>query len=105
MKKEDLAARIQAIGTCEDEAQRRTLLAEFQTDCEADYDNLANLQTQNQNLTADNENLRAANMKLFLRVGESKTEEQKKKDETGIEGSKKEPLKYENLFDEKGGLK
>lgn len=105
MKKSEFTDKIKAIGTCEDEVQRRTLLAELEEDAAKDYDELERLGTENQTLTTANESLRDANMKLFLRVGETKTEEQRKKDETGIEDREKEKKKFSDLFDEKGEFK
>lgn len=105
MKKSEFTEKIKAIGTCEDDVQRRALLAELEEDAAKDYDDLEILGTETQTLTTANEVLRDANMKLFLRVGESKTTEQIKKDETGIETQKKDKRKFEDLFDEKGGIK
>lgn len=101
MNKTDFISRIQAIGTCEDDSQRRTLLSDLQTDCESDYDRLENLETENTQLKTDKEDLQKANMKLFLKTTEKATPEEK----PGDEGDKVEPLKYENLFNEKGDLK
>ena len=105
MKKSEFADKIKAIGTCEDDVQRRTLLAELEEDAAKDYDELERLGTENQTLSTANETLRDANMKLFLRVGETKTEEQKKKDETGIDTKQNEKRKFSDLFDENGGIK
>lgn len=59
--------------------------------------------TNVQNLTADNENLRKANMKLFLRVGE--TEKETHKDEDKSDHSEEvKPVPFETLFNEKGEL-
>ena len=102
MNKTDFISRIQAIGTCEDDSQRRTLLSDLQTDCEADYDRLSNLEATNQQLESDKEELRQANMKLFLKT--TKAEEPTDKNSVN-KGDNDEPLKYENLFDEKGDLK
>ena len=101
MNKTDFISRIQAIGTCEDDSQRRTLLSDLQTDCETDYDRLENLETENTQLKTDKEDLQKANMKLFLKTTEKATPEEK----PGNEGDNEEPLKYENLFNEKGDLK
>lgn len=101
MNKTDFISRIQAIGTCEDDAQRRTLLSDLQTECETDYDMLENLVTENTQLKTDKEDLQRANMKLFLKTTETKTPEEK----PGEEGSDTESLTYENLFNEKGDLK
>lgn len=102
--KDEIQALIQSIGTCEDEVQRREDLASLSEEFTSLYDTNETLTTTNQQLTADKESLRQANMKLFLRVGEEKTEEEI---ETNIYGNKpeKEKLKFDDLFDEKGGLK
>lgn len=99
MKKEDLRTRIQAIGQLQTVEEMRTQLATFQTDLETDYDERDELQATNQNLTTDMENLRKTNMALFLQIGNKK-----EPDKTGLEPAS-EDLKYENLFDDKGGLK
>lgn len=98
MDKVTLMERITAIGSCEDEAERRELLTQLGEDAGKDYDRITELETQNGQLTSDNENLRSANMKLFLRVGDHKAED--KKDSDGVE--KRE---FKNLFNEKGGIK
>lgn len=57
-------------------------------------------------LESDNEILRSANMKLFLQVGSPVTEvkpKETKPNETPNNDDAAE-LKYENLFNEKGGL-
>lgn len=103
MNKTDFISRIQAIGTCEDDAQRRTLLSDLQSECESDYDALANFETENTQLKKDKEDLQKANMQLFLRTTTPAT--QPADNNSGSEGDNDEPLKYENLFDEKGDLK
>ncbi len=99
MDKVEINNRIQAIGQCEDASQRLELLAKFQEDLEPDYERLTDLETQNSQLSSDNEDLRSANMKLFLRIGEQK-------------GPAKEPFEdekpkreFKNLFNEKGSIK
>ena len=99
MNRQEHSERLQAIGTCEDEAERRELIAQLIDDAGADYDNHASVTAERDQLLQDNENLRAANMKLFLRVGDHDEPEDKPGDKP------KEKLKFENLFDEKGGLK
>lgn len=98
MDKTTLISKITEIGTCEDEATRRELLTQLQEEAGSDYDRLAQLETDNTNLTNDNESLRSANMKLFLRVGESRTPE----DEIDPPKTKRE---FKDLFNEKGGIK
>ena len=103
MNKNDFISRLQAIGTCEDDVQRRTLLSELQTECETDYDRLETLETDNAQLNKDKEDLQKANMQLYLRTTTPVT--QPTQNNSGSEGDNDEPLKYENLFDEKGDLK
>lgn len=106
MEKADFLNIIDEIGTCEDEVQRRELLAGMRDDVSAIFDSNSDLTEKNTNLEADNESLRAANMKLFLRVGDSsKTPEETLKDKTGIDNQPRERLKFNDLFDEKGGIK
>lgn len=101
MNKTDFISRIQEIGTCDDDSQRRTLLSDLQTECESDYDRLDNLVTENTQLKTDKEDLQKANMKLFLKTTETKPHEEP----IVNKGDNEEPLKYENLFNEKGDLK
>ena len=105
MEKQEFLNRITAIGSCDDDAQRRELLTQLSEDASKDYDNLATLTETNQTLLNDNETLRSANMKLFLRVGEEKDPDARKKDDTGIDGKKTEKRSFTNLFNEKGGIK
>lgn len=100
MKKDEFIQQIQAIGTCENEADRRTMLSELQEHVTADYDQLETLTNSNKQLTDDNENLRKSNLQLFLKIGSKN-----KPEETGLETEPEKDLKYENLFDENGGLK
>ena len=98
MDKAEFLAKIQEIGTCEDDATRRTMLTDLQ-------DGITNVFDQNEQLTEDNQkqkekinSLYEDNMKLFLRVGEDKQPEDLPKDP--------EPkLSFENLFNEKGEIK
>ena len=104
--KEDFLTAVTAIGTCEDDVQRRELLASLQNETAELFDSHDTLTKSNANLTADNEKLRNANMSLFLQIGANKTPEQQQRDSTGIESHEnKAPRKFEDLFDEKGGIK
>lgn len=105
MEKQEFVNRLTAIGTCEDETHRRELIAQLTEDASTDYDNLATLTATNETLQNDNESLRSANMKLFLRLGEEKDDAQRKKDNTGIDDKPKEKRKFSDLFNEKGELK
>lgn len=101
MDKVEFQRIIKEIGTCEDEATRREMLTALDEQTSSIFDSVDQLTTQNKTLNEDNEALRSANMKLFLRVG-GRTQEDVKKDENHNEPEK---LKFEDLFNEKGGLK
>lgn len=103
MDKESLISKITEIGTCEDETARRELLTALQEDVCKDYDELSATKQANENLTKDNETLRSANMKLFLRMGEHKTPGELAKSKGLDEPETKKEFK--DLFDEKGNLK
>jgi hypothetical protein len=93
--------RITAIGSCEDDVERRSLLATLSTDLEADFDERDGLRTANENYAADNERLRAANMDLFLQIGS-------KGKGDGAPPPDPEPVQkmsFASLFNEKGELK
>lgn len=105
MEKQEFLDRITEIGTCEDDVRRRELLASLSDEAGKDYDTITTLTESNEALQNDNETLRDANMKLFLRVGEEKTQHERKKDNTGIDEQPKEKRSFDDLFNEKGGLK
>ena len=105
MLKDEFLSRLTAIGSCDDDVERRELLSQLSEEASKDYDNLATLTETNQTLTDANEKLRDANMKLFLRVGETKDPDEKRKDETGIKEEAKTKRSFDNLFNEKGVLK
>lgn len=105
MDKQTFLDTISQIGTCEDEVQRREMLATLSEEATARYDEIASLTETNNTLTTDNEELRSANMKLFKRIGNPTTEAERIENETGSHAENKEPRKFEDLFDEKGVLK
>ena len=98
LTKQQFLDRITEIGTCEDEATRREMLASLGEDGGTIFDDYDAAETARAAAVEDNEKLRAANMKLFLRVGDHE------KPETPATETKTD-LKYENLFNEKGELK
>ena len=101
MEKQEFLNMIQEIGTIEDDVERRGRLAELSEEVSKDYESLETLTAENETLIKDNERIRQQNMDLFLRVGEPKKEEGK-----GSQGSgDREKRKFEDLFDEKGGIK
>lgn len=98
LTKQEFIDRLTEIGTCEDDAQRRTMLADLNADGCQIYDDYAAAEAARAAATADNEKLREANMKLFLQVGDHKDPQNPAK--------KEEPnLSYKDLFNEKGELK
>ena len=99
MDKITVQNKIKEIGTCEDETQRRELLTQLEEAVSSDYDRLTELETTNETLNSDNESLRSANMKLFLRVGDHKA------GGTDPIEEPKEKREFKNLFNEKGGIK
>lgn len=106
MDRQEFLDTITQIGTCEDETQRRGMLATLSTEAGTLFDSNADLTSQIEALTNKNNELTAANMDLFLQVGANKSSAERKKDQTGIENpDEPQKLKYEDLFDEKGGLK
>jgi hypothetical protein len=99
MNRQEYTERLQAIGAEADETQRRELIAALIEEGGADYDAFATATEERDNLRRDNETLREANMKLFLRVGTGKDPEPKPGDPP------KPKPKFEDLFNEKGGIK
>lgn len=99
MNRQEFTDRLVAIGECADDVQRRELIAQLTEDGGADYDNHAAAVAARDQLTKDNEDLRAANMRLFKRLGDHKDPEPT----PGTEPQKK--LEFKDLFNEKGGLK
>ena len=95
MKKEELQAKIQEIGSLEDVADIRAKLVDFQKDLETDYDTHDQTSKSLEETIAKNKKLQENNMALYLQV----TNKEEKKDEP------KEKPKFEDLFNDKGGLK
>lgn len=81
MDKDSFIKALTDIGTCEDDVTRRTMLSEFQQEYTVLFDDIEKLTKDNENLVADNEAVRQANMKLFLSMGE-KSEPQTKPETT-----------------------
>lgn len=100
MVRDEFLQKIEEIGTCEDDVQRRTLLTEMRDSISEVFDSNDKLTEENSKLTTDNERILGENMKLFLRVSE-KTEP----DKPPHVDEPKEKRSFNNLFNEKGGLK
>ena len=103
MKKQEFIDKMTEIGTCTDDAVRRTLLTSLTDEVSKTFDEHATLTEQNAKYVTDMETLRSANMELFLQVGKSRQEESPI-DNNGA-GNRNDNLTYENLFNEKGELK
>ena len=102
LSKDDFLTKMGAIGTCEDDAERRNLLIEVQAEIGNVYDENARLTESNAKFEADNKKLQEYNMQLFLNVGRPS------KNSTGDgkpDGDDTDNLRYENLFNEKGEIK
>jgi phage gp46-like protein len=100
MKPEDFKAKTaEILSNLSDQAKVSTILAELTEDYDKEAVEKATVKSTAEKLTVDNEKLRQANMSLFLKVGEQKTntEEKKQNEDT--------TPKFENLFDENGNLK
>ena len=104
MDREELLGIITGIGTCEDEGERRTQLDSLRDNINTLFDENEKLIKENTDYATANENLRSANMDLFLQLGEKKSPKEKTKTETGLE-QEPEKRKFEDLFNEKGELK
>lgn len=99
MNRAEFTERMQAIGTEEDEAQRRELIAQLIDDAGNDYDDHAAAVTARDQALQQVDDLQAANKRLFLRIG-AKTEP-----DDPTDPKPKEKRKYSDLFNEKGELK
>ena len=102
LTKEEMMSRLAEIGTCEDDVTRRTLLTSITDEVSSVYDANENLTATNTQYETDNQNLRDANMQLFLRVTSGQANSP-----LDNNGNEPEPKKrsYTDLFNEKGELK
>lgn len=107
MDKDTFLSRITEIGSCEDQAERNSLLANLSDDMTSVFDNFANTNTQinelNETINKNREDISALqkyNMELFKKIGTNKTDAEKTKDSTGIEQPESNKRKFEDLFKE-----
>lgn len=112
MDRETFKNTIQEIGTCEDDSQRRIMLANLQDEVLKNYDandtDKTTIDTLNKTLEDRDKritDLESANLDLFKRIGIDVSEQEKLKKSTGLEEPEENRRRFENLFDEKGGLK
>lgn len=101
MDKKEFLNKIQEIGTCEDEATRRTILTEISDDVSSIFDRVDTLTVEKEQYIEANERLREANMKLFLQVGEDR----QPSEPAPTQEPEPQKRKFEDLFNEKGDLK
>ena len=99
MTKEEFLAKVTEIGTCEDLVEVRTKLTDLSDSVSDIFDTSESLTVSNNSLKEENESLRSANMKLFLKIGDTN----KKPEDEAPEP--KEKRSFDNLFNEKGELK
>lgn len=99
MNKAEFTERMQAIGTEEDEAQRRELIAQLIDDAGNDYDDHAAAVIARDQAQQQVEDLQAANKRLFLRVGA------KAEPDVPTDPKPTEKPKFSDLFNEKGEIK
>lgn len=85
-----------------DQSRVTDLLNQIQEDNDNSLNTMSTLNTENEKLKGDNENLRSVNMKFFLKLGEQK---EKIETNTEQEQEQEQELKFEDLFNEKGELK
>lgn len=100
LSKDEFMAKIQEIGTCEDDVQRKELLTELSGSISEVYDDNDTLSKANKQYEEDNEILRKANNKLWLETT-SNTEGEKETDPEEKEEKEEEKLSFDDLF--KGG--
>ena len=98
MNEQEMLDKLTEIGTCEDAATRRQILTEITDGVKTVFGNLTTVTTEKQTLEQDNKKLQEYNMQLFLRVG-------KPQQTPKTEPKPTSEMKYENLFNENGGLK
>lgn len=106
MDKETFLSKIMEVGTITDDVERRTLLTEITDGVSGVFDDVdtlnTNIESLTTNLTRVNEDLekaQKANMDLFLRVGEQKSQTGVNQTDTGIT-KEPEKRKFEDLFKE-----
>lgn len=100
MNKQEFNAALTAIGSEEDEAKRNGLIADLMEEGGKIYDDHAAVIQQRDQFAVNNEELRAENKRLFLRVGDH---QEPAKPEGQPEPKQKRS--FADLFDNKGGLK
>lgn len=101
LSKDEFMAKIQEIGTCEDDVQRKELLTELSGSISEVYDDNDTLSKANKQYEEDNEILRKANNKLWLETTSNSEGEKPTEPEEKPEEKEEEKLSFDDLF--KGG--
>lgn len=105
MEREELLKSITEIGTCEDEAQRRTLLTNLTENVGKVFDEVDTLKTDAESMqtkldeaNAKVESTKEENKKLFLKLSDQMSEADGMSGETGIKKEEKKEYKsYKEL--------
>lgn len=101
MNREELSQALTDIGTVTDEAQRRNLITQVTGAVNDLFQTNDTLTQANTDFEKQVQQLQGYNMELYLQVqGQKKSDPNK-----DMGGEEKPPLKYEDLFNEKGELK
>lgn len=101
MNREELSQVLTEIGTVTDEAQRRNLITQVTGAVNELFQSNETLTQANTDYEQQVQKLQGYNMELYLQVqGQKKSDPSK-----DMGGEEKPPLKYEDLFNEKGELK
>lgn len=101
LSKDEFMAKIQEIGTCEDDVQRKELLTELSGSISEVYDDNDTLSKANKQYEEDNEILRKANNKLWLESTSNSEGEKPTEPEEKPEEKEEKKLSFDDLF--KGG--
>lgn len=105
LSKDEFMAKIQEIGTSEDDVKRKELLTELSGSFSEIYDENETLTKANKQYESDNEVLRKANNKLWLESTSNSEGEKPIEKEEKPEEKEEEKLEFKDLFNEKGELK
>lgn len=108
LSKDEFMAKVQEIGTCEDDVQRKTLLTELSTGVSGIFDDNDTLAKSNKQYEQDNEILRKANMEFWLKSTgnpNAGANDGDGADDQDPEDDKDEKLDFKDLFNDKGELK
>lgn len=96
----------EVLNNLQDQGKVTEILAELTQDYSELSANIETLNNTNKKLVDDAESLRNANMKLFLQIGNTPQKEEEKPTPDPVpEVEEPKKLNFEDLFNEKGGLK